>query len=136
MSSTAEIAAGKAADTGQSFAVRGRLDGRSKDARRLRQLADALARDLGHAPTASDIMLIGTAAQLTLRREAMLVEMANGTPVDADLVKISGAIGRTLRQLGIDSGRGRKPVGPAHVPLREQLAIEAAEAAEREGVDD
>ena len=130
MSSTAETAAGKATDTRQSFAVRGRIDGRSKDARRLKQLADALARDLGHAPTASDTMLIATAAQLTLRREAML---ANGTPVDADLVKISGAIGRTLRQLGIDSGRGRKPVGPAHEPLRDILAREAAEAAEREG---
>ena len=132
MSITAEVAAGKAADTGQSFAVRGRIDDRSKAARRLKQLTDALARDLGHAPSASDAMLIAQAAQLTLRREAMLVEMENGTPVDADLVKISGAIGRTLRQLGIDHGRGRKPVGPAHEPLRDILAREAAEAAQHD----
>lgn len=123
----ARIVGGKAAD-------RLTFDGRSRAGRVMRSTIDGLLADLGRAPSTAERRLIETAALLILKRETMQGDMANGRPVNPlDLVAVSGAIMRNLRELGIGArdyhGRARKAAGPAAVPLRERLAAEAEQGA-------
>lgn len=67
-------------------------------------------------------------AQLVvLGEEARRKALAGSVAID-DVVRIENASERARRQLGLDD---RKPE-PVHIPLREQLAREAAEAAQHD----
>lgn len=69
------------------------------------------------------------AAESVVIAEALRAKALRGEPVDmAELNKANGVAARSVKALGI------KPKASTSVPLREQLALEAAAAAEREGV--
>jgi hypothetical protein len=78
------------------------IDGRSQQARRFRDLTFGLGHDLGRAPSAAEQSLVDQAAALMLQREAMTAVGARGERVDSkELVRIAGAIARTLAALGL-----------------------------------
>jgi hypothetical protein len=78
------------------------VDGRSERARRFRDLAAGLKRDIGRALNGAEASLVDQAAGLTLTREAMISLVARGERIDSrELVRLSSAISRTLDALGL-----------------------------------
>jgi hypothetical protein len=78
------------------------VDGRSARARRFRDLTSGLKRDIGRALSTAEQSLVDQAAALMLQREAMTAVGARGERVDSrELVRIAGAVARTLAALGL-----------------------------------
>jgi hypothetical protein len=78
------------------------VDGRCERARRFRDLTSGLKRDIRRTPSAAEESLIDQAAALMIEREVMTAASALGEPIESkELVRISGAVGRTLAALGL-----------------------------------
>jgi hypothetical protein len=78
------------------------VDGRSGPARRFRDLTSGLKRDIGRVLSAAEESLVDQAAALMLQREAMTAVGACGGSIDLrELVRVSGAVARTLAALGL-----------------------------------
>jgi hypothetical protein len=104
-----------------------RLDGRTVNARRYRDLVIAFEAEVGVGSlTESEKSLIRQAAALTLRAEELQSALVLGEDIDTDLlVRLSGTAKRILLSIGA-KGDKRKPVdGPS---LDDLFAVEAEEA--------
>jgi hypothetical protein len=78
------------------------IDGRTRDARRFRDLFESFVDGLGGDGklTEAERALARTAASLAVKSEAMQAEVAAGGDVDAEqLVRVSNSLSRTLSQL-------------------------------------
>ncbi len=78
------------------------VDGRTRDARRFRDLFESFAASLGGEARLSeaDRALARTAASLTVKSEFMQAEVAAGGEVDAEqLVRVSNSLSRVLSRL-------------------------------------
>jgi len=99
------------------------IDGRSQLGRRVRDLAESFAAQLGGWPTLSDTMAanVRKAAELTaLAERARADALRDGSVDPLGLVRLEGATGRAVRALGI------KPAARREWPtLDEHLAATA-----------
>ena len=80
------------------------VDGRSILARRARDVASAIAADLGGAESLSEAQkqLVRRAAMIGVSCEQMEAQAANGQEINLDLFgKLTDRLGRTLQRLGI-----------------------------------
>jgi hypothetical protein len=96
----------RSATTNDPLALRG-IDGRSTIARRYRDVAIALADDLGGQDKLSEPtkVLIRAAAALTIQVESLNAKIVAGEDVDLEqLTRLTNVLGRTLHRLVI-----RKP---------------------------
>jgi hypothetical protein len=78
------------------------IDGRTRDAKRFRDLFESFARQLGGEAHLSeaDRALARMAASLTVKSEAMQAQVAKGGEVDAEqLVRVSNSLSRVLSRL-------------------------------------
>jgi hypothetical protein len=95
------------------------IDGRSMVARRYRDVAIALADDLGGQDKLSESakILVRQAAAMTVQVESLQSKIVAGDEVDLEqLTRLSNVLGRTLQRLGLE-----KP-SPAREPsLAERL---------------
>src|ERR1700730_11069533 len=77
-------------------------DARSASARRFRDLVAALSADLGDNLSEADLAMVRTAAGLTLKSELLQADLANGVPVDAEIIiKLAGASRRALAAISV-----------------------------------
>jgi len=96
------------------------INGNSLLARRYREVAVAIADDLGGPDKLSEPtkILVRQAASLTLQVESLQSKIVSGEDVDAEqLVRLSNVLGRTLQRLGL-----KRPVPPKAPSLAEYLA--------------
>ena len=83
------------------------VDGRTRVARRIRDLTLRYEAELGYPPTEAHRSLCKLAATYCAAVEQMAAQLAQGKPIDPDhLVKIGNAMRSTLSLLGI-SGRSQ-----------------------------
>src|ERR1700722_13792765 len=86
-------------------------DGRSMVARRYRDVAIALADDLGGQDRLSEPskILVRQAAAMTVQVESLRSKIVSGDDVDIEqLTRLSNVLGRTLQRLGIRKRADRK----------------------------
>jgi hypothetical protein len=96
------------------------LDGRRRNARRVRDLVAAFTLALGGRVTADVMMKIKRAAELVTAAEALRASFLRGEPVDQlALSRLQGCSDRAVRALGIKDK-------PARSSLAEYLAQKAA----------
>jgi hypothetical protein len=103
----------KAAMTNDPLMLRG-VDGRSVIARRYRDLAIALADDLGGQDKLSEPskILVRQAAALTVQVESLQSKIVAGEEVSLEqLTRLSNVLGRTLQRLGLRKPHAR-PASP------------------------
>ena len=102
----------RSALTNDPLALRG-VDGRSMAARRYRDVAIALADELGGQDKLSEPakILVRQAAALTVQVEGLQSKIVAGEEVDTEqLVRLSNVLGRTLQRLGLKKPRpAREP---------------------------
>ncbi|BAI00778.1 hypothetical protein [Acetobacter pasteurianus] len=83
-----------------------KLDGRSKEARLLKDVRSALVDHVGGAPSVTQLALIDRAAWLTLHMAMMDSHMlAGGAPAERDARQYlawANTLTRTMRSLGLD----------------------------------
>jgi hypothetical protein len=87
------------------------VDGRSAEARRYRDVAIALADDLGGQDklTESSKILVRQAAALTMQVEGLQSKIVAGEEVNIEqLTRLSNVLGRTLHRLGVKKRVERK----------------------------
>jgi hypothetical protein len=116
----------KAAMTNDPLMLRG-VDGRSVIARRYRDLAIALADDLGGQDKLSEPskILVRQAAALTVQVEGLQTMIVSGEEVNLEqLTRLSNVLGRTLQRLGL-----RKPRARPASPLAEHFSRPPGSAA-------
>jgi hypothetical protein len=78
------------------------VDGRSERARRFRDLTSGLESDIGRELNSAEKSLVDQAAALMIQRETMTAAGAHGERIESkELVRISGALVRTLAALGL-----------------------------------
>jgi hypothetical protein len=80
------------------------IDGRTRDAKRFRDLFESFVESLGGKAGLSeaDRALARMAASLTVKSEAMQAEVAKGVEVDTEqLVRVSNSLSRVLGRLGV-----------------------------------
>jgi hypothetical protein len=98
-----------------------KLDGRTREARLMRETRAALTAHVGGAPSATQRALIERACQLTLRLAAMDQRFADtGGQTDHDsrvYLAWSNSLTRTLREIGLKGAAERAPT------LAEVLAV-------------
>jgi hypothetical protein len=102
------------------------LDGRSAPARRYRDVAIAIAVDLGGYDnlTEAQLQLVRSAAGLTVLREGLDAKALNGERIDvAEYCRISNSLRRLLATVGLD--RVPRDVTP---PVEDYVAQQAARA--------
>jgi hypothetical protein len=95
------------------------VDGRSAEARRFRDVAGALADDLGGEAslTAAQRTLVRQAAALTVQSEKLQSAMIRGEAIDDEqMTRVANSLSRTIHRLGI-----RKPA-PREASLLARLA--------------
>lgn len=112
----------RSAVTNDPLLLRG-VDGRSMVARRYRDVAIALADDLGGQDKLSEPskILVRQAAALTVQVEGLQSKIVSGEDVDLEqLTRLSNVLGRTLQRLGV-----RKPVQKRR-SIQDYLADRAA----------
>lgn len=87
------------------------IDGRTRDAKRFRDLFESFAKGLGEERLSeADRALVRMAASLTVKSEAMQAEIAKGGEVDAEqLVRVSNSLSRVLGRLGVKRRRDTTP---------------------------
>ena len=101
----------RSATTNDPLWLRG-VDGRSFAARRYRDVAIALADDLGGQDTLSEPskILVRQAAALTVQTETLQAKIVAGENVDLEqLTRLSNVLGRTLQRLGLKRKAARPP---------------------------
>jgi hypothetical protein len=111
----------RSALTNDPLKLRG-IDGRSVDARRYRDVAIALADDLGGQDklNESSKILVRQAAALTVQVEGLQSKIVAGGDVDLEqLTRLSNVLGRTLQRLGIRKRVGRKLTVPEYLAQRD-----------------
>lgn len=109
----------RAAVTNDPLALRG-VDGRSVAARRYRDVAIALADDLGGQDRLSEPtkILVRQAAALTVQVEGLQARIVAGHDVDLEqLTRLSNVLGRTLQRLGL-----KKPAPRPASPLADHFS--------------
>jgi hypothetical protein len=100
----------RSAVTNDPLMLRG-VDGRSMVARRYRDVAIALADDLGGQDKLSEPtkILVRQVAALTVQVESLQSKIVSGDDVDLEqLTRLSNVLGRTLQRLGIRKRADRK----------------------------
>ena len=100
----------RSAVTNDPLLLRG-VDGRSMIARRYRDVAIALADDLGGQDRLSEPskILVRQAAAMTVQVESLQSKIVSGDDVDIEqLTRLSNVLGRTLQRLGIRKRDVRK----------------------------
>lgn len=105
--------------TNDPLMLRG-VDGRSVVARRYRDVAIALADDLGGQDRLSEPtkILVRQAAALTVQVESLQAKIVTGEDVDLEqLTRLSNVLGRTLQRLGL-----KKPPPKPSSPLAAHFA--------------
>jgi hypothetical protein len=103
----------RSALTNDPLLLRG-VDGRSVEARRYRDVAIALADDLGGQDKLSEPskILVRQAAAMTVQVESLQSKIVSGQDVNLEqLTRLSNVLGRTLQRLGLKKPRAR-PTGP------------------------
>ena len=103
----------RSAVTNDPLMLRG-VDGRSMVARRYRDVAIALADDLGGQDKLSEPtkILVRQAAAMTVQVEAIQAKIVAGEDIDLEqLTRLSNVLGRTLQRLGLKKG-APKPTSP------------------------
>jgi hypothetical protein len=109
------LATSRAAVTnGSRLHVKG-VDGRSRDARRFRDLVASFSESLGGFAALSDTdqVLVRNAAGLAVKAERLQAAIVKGEDVDAEqLTRLSNCVSRTLGQLGVKRAR-REPRAPS-----------------------
>ena len=103
----------RSAATNDPLFLRG-VDGRSMVARRYRDVALALADDLGGQDRLNEPskILVRQAAALTVKVEELQSKIVTGEDVDLEqLTRLSNVLGRTLQRLGLRKPRAR-PTSP------------------------
>jgi hypothetical protein len=103
----------RSAVTNDPLFLRG-VDGRSMVARRYRDVAIALADDLGGQDKLSEPskILVRQAAALTVQVETLQTKIVSGEDVNLEqLTRLSNVLGRTLQRLGLRKPRAR-PASP------------------------
>jgi hypothetical protein len=104
------------------------IDGRTRDARRFRDLVDSFSASLGgeSALSEADKALVRNAAALAVKAERKQAAIVKGEDVDLEgLTRLSNCVSRVLGQLGVK--RQRHDQTPS---LAEYLAANHSEAAE------
>ncbi|GAN81464.1 hypothetical protein [Acidocella aminolytica] len=90
-----------------------KLDGRTKEARRLKEIRTELCEHLGGTPSSTQTILIDRVAILLLRLEIMDAKALDGTPMtDHDqraYLAWANALSRMLRHLGLKGQAGKPP---------------------------
>ncbi len=101
------------------------LDGRTRVARRVRELVATFVRDLGGAPSPSQAAAVqNAAASIVLAEDARARRLAGDASVSlADIVRMGNIADRQLRSLGLKPGAAAKPAVPS---LAEYLASRTA----------
>jgi hypothetical protein len=115
----------RSAVTNDPLMLRG-VDGRSVVARRYRDVAIALADDLGGQDKLSEPtkILVRQAAALTVQVEVLQGKIVAGDDVNLEqLTRLSNVLGRTLQRLGL-----KKPAPKRGPTLAEYLAAKRNEA--------
>jgi hypothetical protein len=105
----------------RSLLLRG-VDGRSVIARRYRDVAIALADNLGGQDKLSEPrkILIRQASALTVQVEGLQSKIVSGHDVDLEqLTRLSNGLGRTLSRLGVRKRADRKLSVPEFLPQRD-----------------
>lgn len=112
---------------GNGSAVLPGIDGRSAQARRYRDLIEALTADLGTDLSEAERLQIRNAASLQLHCEELTARVVRGEAVDGEAItRASNAASRALSALKVKR-TARKPAGPTlHEYLAEKRAKEAA----------
>jgi hypothetical protein len=103
----------RSATTNDPLLLRG-VDGRSVVPRRYRDVAIALADDLGGQDRLSEPskILVRQAAAMTVQVESLQSKIVAGEDVNLEqLTRLSNVLGRTLQRLGLRKPRA-KPTGP------------------------
>jgi hypothetical protein len=101
------------------------VSGRTAQGRRLKDLADAYAEQLGGWSSLSDTLAanVRRAAELTALAEQYRAEaLRNGCGDLIGLARLEGCASRAVKVLGLPGGKFEA----SHVPLRERLAVEQA----------
>lgn len=109
--------------TNDPLALRG-VDGRSVVARRYRDIAIALADDLGGQDKLSEPtkILVRQTAAIAVQVEALQSKIVAGEDVNLEqLTRLSNVLGRTLQRLGMK----RPAPKPAGLSLQEYIAAKA-----------
>ena len=117
----------RSAVTNDPLFLRG-VDGRSVVARRYRDVAIALADDLGGQGRLNEPskIMIRQVAALTVQTETMQSRIIAGEDVDLEqLTRLSNVLGRTLQRLGL-----KKPRPTPSSPLARHFSRPPTEAAE------
>src|SRR5271168_4520373 len=104
--------------------VRRRIDGRTRHARRIRELAESFSAALGHPTDTAALAAITSAAELITAAEMARAALLRGVGDIDGVVRLENLAARAARKLSIKSGP------PPHVTLRDRLAAEAASEAE------
>jgi hypothetical protein len=110
----------RSAITNDPLALRN-VDGRTRAARRYRDICIALADDLGGQDKLSEPtkILVRQAAALTVQTEALQSKIVAGEDVDTEqLVRLSNVQSRTLARLGLK--KAQAPRGPTLAELMAQ----------------
>jgi hypothetical protein len=118
----------RSAVTNDPLLLRG-VDGRSMVARRYRDVAIALADDLGGQDRLSEPskILVRQAAAMAVQVEGLQSKIVSGEDVDIEqLTRLSNVLGRTLQRLGIKKPRA-KPSSPLAAHFSRPPAREAVE---------
>ena len=112
----------RSAKTNGSQTFLGKVDGRGAKPRRLRDIEQSLARDIGtdlRNIATGERALITQASTLILRTEELQATAARGEPIGGDeLVRVTNALRRVLSDLK----RRTKAVAPKAANLRDFLA--------------
>jgi hypothetical protein len=114
----------RSALTNDPLKLRG-IDGRSADARRYRDVAIALADDLGGQDklNESSKILVRQAAAMTVQVESLQSKIVSGDDVDIEqLTRLSNVLGRTLQRLGIRKRADRKLTVSEYLEARDRRA--------------
>jgi hypothetical protein len=86
------------------------VDGRTRDARRFRDIVSDLTVELGGDLSPSESHLVRLAASTLLRGEQLQALVANGAPVDdAELVRIVNSGARIIRELRVAKAKRAPP---------------------------
>jgi hypothetical protein len=122
----------RSAVTNDPLLLRG-VDGRSMVARRYRDVAIALADDLGGQDKLSEPskILVRQAAALTVQVESLQSKIVSGDDVDIEqLTRLSNALSRMLHRLGLKKPRARptSPLAAHFAELPRRWAREAPQA--------